>query len=99
MENRLEYIHTFYQDITDVILYLDDYPQKAKRIFEKLDNRLSVLQEYPEMYPVYNDYPVFRKIVIEDYLVFYLYRKKDNLVEIHRLINGRMDVITALENK
>jgi plasmid stabilization system protein ParE len=96
MVNRIEYIHSFYQDMTDVIIYLEDYPQKAKRIFGKLDNRLSALPEYPEMYPVYNDYPVFRRIVIEDYLVFYIYKEKDRLVEIHRLINGRMDVIAAL---
>jgi plasmid stabilization system protein ParE len=51
----------------------------------------------PEMFPVYPDVPSFRFIVVEDYLVFYKVKHEDELVEIHRLICGRMDVPAHLE--
>ena len=91
---RIEYISTFYFDVLDVESNLKEYPQKAKRLFEKLDSKLLYLVEHPEMYPIYDDFPAFRRVVIEDYLVFYSIN--DNIIEIHRLICGRMNVIEQL---
>ena len=93
---KLEYISTFQTDLTNVASYLEDYPQKAKRIFEEMDNKLSNLIDNPEMYPIYQDFPVFRRIVIEDYLLFYLVNKRTDIIEVHRIIYGRMDVLKQL---
>ena len=96
---RLEYISTFYSDIASVSDYLEDYPQKAKRLFEKLDIKLNNLVDNPELYPIYEDFPEFRRIVIEDYLVFYSVDEQAELIEIHRLIAGKMDIpIQLIEN-
>ena len=92
MVMRLEYISTFYTDIANVESYLEEYPQKAKRIFEEVDKKLSNLIDNPELYPVYDDFPLFRRIVVEDYLVFYTINERANIIEVHRLINGKMDV-------
>ena len=89
---KLEYISTFYADIANVESYLEEYPQKAKRIFREMDNKLSNLIDNPELYPIYEDFPVFRRIVVEDYLVFYAINERANIIEVHRLINGKMDV-------
>jgi addiction module RelE/StbE family toxin len=94
MAFKIEYIATFHLDVLDVVDSLEDYPQKAKRIFEKLDRKLLCLAEHPEMYPIYDDFPDFRKIVVEDYLVFYSINEQDGIVEIHRMIYGRMDINT-----
>ena len=91
MKYKLEYISTFYVDILQVTLYLEEYPKKAKRILSKIDKALKSLLKTPEMYPIYENFPVFRKITIEDYLVFYTVNKNDKLIEVHRLIYGRMD--------
>ena len=96
MDMRLEYINTFYNDITEAAAYLVDYPQKAKRIFEKMDKKLNNLIDHPELYPIYENFPEFRKIVIEDYLVFYTINENDDLIEIHRLIYGKMDIPNQL---
>ena len=96
MKYRLEYISTFYSDISQVIINLGEYPQKAKRLFAKLDKKLNGLTKMPEMYPVYEDFPVFRKITVEDYLVFYTVNVNDKLIEVHRLIYGRMDTLQQL---
>ena len=96
MPYKIDYISTFYYDVLKVEANLQDYQQKAKRIFEQLDSKLSRLVDNPEMYPIYEDYPDFRKIVIEDYLVFYAINERDRIIEIHRLIYGRMDIVRQL---
>ena len=51
-----------------------------------------MLIEMPKMHPVYEDFPDFRKIVMEDYLVFYLVNEEKKIIEIHRLIHGKIDL-------
>ena len=92
MNCKIEYISTFYTDVKSIIDFLADYPNKAARIFSKADKSISYLNEMPEMYPIYLDIPLFRFIVVEDYLVFYRFIEERNLVEIHRILYGRMDI-------
>jgi len=89
---RLEYISTFYADISNIAEILSDYPEKAERIFLKLEKALKGLTNMPEMYPVYDHFPIFRKITIEDYVAFYIVHKHEGLVEVHRLLYEGMDI-------
>ena len=98
MTFKIEYISTFHHDVENIVSNLKDYPQKAGRIFEKLDRKLLNLVKYPEMYPIYVDFPCFRSFIVEDYLVFYTINEQDNIVEIHRLIYGRMDITVMLSS-
>jgi toxin ParE1/3/4 len=72
--------------------FLEEYPQKAARIFAKLDKQLAGLKKMPEMYPLYEGFPSFRVITIEDYLVFYTVNKRSKAIEVHRLLYGGMDI-------
>jgi plasmid stabilization system protein ParE len=92
MKYRIDYITTFSADVSTVIANLEENPQKAKRIFEKLDRSLGKTVGMPEMYPIYEDFPIFRRIVIEEYLVFYTINKRDRIIEVHRIIYGRIDI-------
>ena len=92
MAMKLEYISTFYADIANVESYLEEYPQKAKRVFEEMDKKLSNLIDNPELYPIYEEFPEFRRIVVEDYLVFYTINERTENIEVHRLVYGKMDV-------
>jgi plasmid stabilization system protein ParE len=89
---RIEYLATFHKDVIRVAADLDEYPRKAARIFSKLDKSLSNLVLMPEMFPIYDDFPLFRKIVVEDYLVFYTFDPMAGLIDIHRLLYGGMDM-------
>ena len=95
-KHKIEYISTFHADVLNVMEFLTDYPNKAARVFAKADERISKLKEMPELYPVYQDVPAFRFIVVEDYLVFYKI-KPGGIVEIHRLLYGRMDIPTHIQ--
>lgn len=97
MMYRLEYISTFHADVLQVIENLAEHPQKAERIFSKLDKILIGLLDMPEMYPVYENFPIFRKIAIEDYLAFYVVKKQDSLIEVHRLLYGKSDIPNYLK--
>ena len=89
---KVEFISTFYEDIQNIVSALDEYPDMAKRIFEKMDVKIRNLTKTPMMYPIYDDFPEFRKIIIEDYLMFYAVDEKNKLIEMHRLLYGRMDL-------
>ena len=97
MKYKIEYIQTFYSDIISAMEFLEDYPKKAERIFAKVDKLLWNLREMPDMYPVYTSVPDFRFIVVEDYLVFYKIKNNEGVVEVHRLLNGRMDISTHMQ--
>ena len=92
MKYSIEYISTFHTDMLQTMINLEEYPQKAQRIFAKLDKALANLANMPEMYPIYEDFPIFRKITIEDYSAFYMINKHDRVIEIHRLLYSRMDI-------
>jgi addiction module RelE/StbE family toxin len=98
MTYKIEYISTFYYDVQSIISYLKDFPSKASRIFEKADKSIAYLEKMPEMYPIYLDMPSFRFIVIEDYLVFYKFIEDSSLVEIHRFLSGRMDILSHMKD-
>ena len=92
MSYKIEYISTFYSDVRSVMVFLAEYPSKAARIFAKAEKSISNLKEMPEMYPVYMDIPTYRFIVVEDYLVFYRFIQESGIVEVHRLLYGRIDI-------
>lgn len=95
---KVEYISTFNDDIIKATTFLDSYPKKAARIFEKLDRDILLLRDNPKMYRVYQDFPIFRVIVVEDYLAFYTVCDKKRLVEVHRLLYGGMDIPNQLSS-
>ena len=92
MGYNIEYISTFQMDILKITENLAEYPQKAKRLFEQVDKALLDAVEMPRMYPIYEDYPLFRRIVVLDYLVFYKIDEPNHKIEVHRLIYGKMDL-------
>ena len=96
MSYKIEYIASFYMDVQLVMEFLSEYPGKARRIFARTDKILRDLGEMPEMYPIYQEMPSFRFIVIEDYLVFYKVKKEEKLIEVHRLLYGRIDIPAKL---
>lgn len=98
MNRKIEYLSNFHTDVKSIINFLADYPNKAARIFSKVDKSISYLNEMPELYPIYPDIPLFRFIVVEDYLVFYRFIEERNLVEIHRILYGRMDIPAYLKS-
>jgi plasmid stabilization system protein ParE len=58
-------------------------------LLKKKTNRLKT---HPYSCPVYEDVPDYRKLVVGDYLVFYIVNEDAKIVEIHRIFHGSRDI-------
>ncbi len=96
MKYRIEYISTFYEEIRSIANYLANSPMKAARIFALIEKNIKIMEDMPELYPSYRYAPNFRFFTVEDYLLLYKFNKTTGIIEIHHLINGRMDILALL---
>jgi len=87
MTYNIEYIRAFHTDVLTIANYLSEYSKKAGHLFEQVDKALLDVAHMPRMYPIYEDNPLFRKIEVLDYLVFYKIDEANHIVEVHRLIS------------
>jgi len=92
MKYKIKYVPSADRDLVAIYTFLEEYPQKRLRIFSKLDIALARLASMPKMFPIYDADPQFRRIVIEDYLVFYKLVESEELIEIHRILYAKMDI-------
>lgn len=81
------------QDLINLGEYLlRFYKSTALKRFDKIEKRISLLEEQPMMYEEYfcaSSDLHFRKMVIDEFLVFYVVL--DDTVEIHAIVNGKTD--------
>ena len=93
MNYRIKYMEDTISDRDYVKAYLSKfYPGTAKRFFTLLKKRTNILKTYPESCPIYEDDPYYRKLVVGDYLVFYVLNDDEKVIEIHRILHGSMDI-------
>jgi plasmid stabilization system protein ParE len=80
-------------DFEDIEAYLSQYDESAvKRFFALLKKKIAILKDFPYSCPVYEDDPDYRKLVVGDYLVFYMVDEDAKTVEIHRIFHGSRDI-------
>ena len=93
MNYRLKYMEDTIADRDKIKAHLSKfYPGTAKRFFSLLKKKTTRLKTYPESCPVYEDDPDYRRLVVGDYLVFYMINDNAKTVEIHRILHGSMDI-------
>jgi toxin ParE1/3/4 len=85
-------------DLNDIIDYLSQfYPNTVIKQYDCIIVKINTLKKFPMMY---EEYPIdvmgfqYRKIVVNKYLVFYMIR--EDIIEIHRIINSKMDLTKAI---
>ena len=97
MAYKLRYLPAVTKDMFEADAYMSEHsPDMARRFFVLLNEKLLQLQTTPLMYQVYREYPVYRRVVIMDYLVFYIVNETEQTVDVHRIINGKMHIIKQL---
>lgn len=96
MRYRIRFLPLADLDLLEIDANLEKYPVKASRFFETLDKQILRLADMPMIYPVYEDVPAYRKMTVDDYLVFYVVNDETKMIDIHRIINGRMYVAKHL---
>lgn len=77
--------------------------QNAVGQLDRLETAIASLSEMPERWIRYDKEPWFsrglRRMVVDNYLVFYIPDKDDRTVTIIRVMYGRMDVDRVLSNQ
>jgi len=93
MKYRIVYLPQTVTDRAEIRDYLSKfYPSTPKRFFALLKKNISRLKTYPHSCPVYEDDPDYRKLVVGEYLVFYIVDDHAKIVEIHGIFHGSRDI-------
>ena len=99
MKYRIRYLPDTVTDREAIKDYLSRYyAGTVKRFFALLKEKIARLKEYPYSCPIYEDDPDYRRLVVGDYLVFYMVREDAKIVEIHRIFHGSRDISKQLDN-
>jgi plasmid stabilization system protein ParE len=86
MDYSIAYLPEAINDIDATLAYLSRfYPSTATSFYRTLEHRIGQLAAHPYMAERWEHDHAFRKLVVDDYLVFYMVYDDTNTVEIHRL--------------
>jgi plasmid stabilization system protein ParE len=89
----IKFLDTAYSGLADAISNISQVSHKAAvRFMDELDDQTGYLADMPKMYPMDEDHPPYRKIVLQDYLVFYTVNEEEQQVEIVHILPGRMNL-------
>jgi len=92
MRFKVEYLSIADRDILAISDALAEYPNKAKRIFKEMEEKLNLLEDMPYMWPTYQLKPEYRRMVLEDHLLFYIVDDVEYRVKVYRILYNKMDI-------
>ena len=93
MNYRIRFLPETVADREGIRAYLSQYHERtATEFFHLLREKLARLKEFPYACPAYEDDPDYRKLIVGDYLVFYMVNEEEKSVEIYRIFHGSQDI-------
>ena len=96
---QLKYLPDAVTDRATIETYLSQYYKgTAKKFFDLLKKKTSRLKEFPYSCSVYTDDPDYRRLVVGEYLVFYIVNEEYRTIEIHRIFHGTQDIKRFLKS-
>ena len=94
---EVHYLGLSKNDIVEIKGFNHRFSKKYQvEIIAKIRDRCASLMYAPYIYPVYEHNPTYRKMVVDDYLVFYKVSEKLQRVSIYRILHGRRDIIRIM---
>jgi len=91
------------KDIDEICSYLSQfYPGTPGRFLDALEKNFDNISLNPMMYPKYEYNKEYRKMVVDDFLVFYKTDEANNQVFVYRILHGKRNIgtiLTELESK
>jgi plasmid stabilization system protein ParE len=93
MPYKLDYKYRAKQDLKSIFKYLGlFYPSTPLKFKQDFNTTKRFLRDNPYIYPIYLSNPIYRKAVVQKYIVFYTINEDEKLVEIYRILPGNMDI-------
>ena len=98
MTYKIKYLPLAVQDLNDIARYLSGFYHKtASRVLKEMRDKITKLSDNPKMCEIYPLDPVYRKMVIDQYFVFYQVNDPATIVEIYRILRGAYNLPQYLE--
>lgn len=92
MKYEAVYLPAANRDILKINEALISFPGKAKRLFQEIEKKVIMLEDLPYMWPEYHAKPEYRRMVLEDHLLFYVVDENERKIKIYRVLYGKMDI-------
>jgi addiction module RelE/StbE family toxin len=93
MKYRLIFLPSAKRNLIEITTYLSQYYVSTVRKFkEQLKKQTDKLIDMPFICPQYEEYPFFRRMVIDDYLLFYHIEEERHRVVIHYIFHSSKNI-------
>ena len=93
MRYKLQYMETAEWDIENISEYLSNfYPSTPAKFLTAIKQSIENLSDNPYIYAEYEKNPAYRKITVQNYLVFYKVFEEEGVVRIYRVLHGARNV-------
>ncbi len=93
MKYSIEWHDTAYEDSEAVRRHLDQFSETAfSRIMKKIISNMELIKVHPYMYEAYERRSKYRRMVVEDYLLFYKVFEAERRIEVVRILHSAMDI-------
>ena len=80
------------RDLAILADILSPHPNKARRLFKEMENKLDLLDDNPFMYPAFHANPKYRRMNLEDHALFYTVDEQKRKINIYRVIYVKRDI-------
>ena len=85
------------RDIDEICQYLSKfYPGTPCKFLDALEKNFNYLSLNPKMYPKYVHNNEYRKMVTDNYLVFYKTDEENNQINVYRILHEKRNISTIL---
>ena len=93
MKYKIRFLPDAKDDLKIIKQYLNQfYPGTTGRFIDLLKKHISRLKDFPLSCPVYEDDNDYRKLVVNEYLVFYMVNEKDHFIDVHHIFHGSRNI-------
>ena len=92
MKYKIEYLPIADKDISAISDALTNYSDKAKRFFAEFEKKIKMLEDMLYMWPVYKYKLEYRRMILEDHLLFYIIDENERKIKIYRVLYDKMDI-------
>jgi len=93
MKYEIIYLQTVWDDINEIKINLSQYyPSTYKIFFTKLERHIKRLEDNPDIGQEWLYLKPFRRLIVDNYLVFYIIDKAKRIIEIHHVLHGARDL-------
>ena len=93
MPYKVRYLQLALEDLQEIRDFNKQFSQKyQKNLLTRVKAACSFLATTPEIYPIYEFNSEYRRIVIDDYQVFYKLDKKNKRADVYRILHGARNI-------